>query len=257
MTTPAPPSTSPSIGEAISAAFGWWRDAGVDHDFLDEPRTWITPEAPPPDPRGAVARPVPPPQPAAPPPPKIGGDKADHPQDLGSFHTWWLTEPSLDAGMVMNRVPPRGVAGADLMVIVPEPEADDAEVLLSGPQGRLVDAMLRAMGIAPEGAYLASALPRHTPLPDWGALAGGGLGAVMCHHIALVAPQRILVLGGNILPLFGNDLPKSDQPSRHFNHEGHSIPLLAAPDPAQMLGRPRSKARLWRDWLEWTGHGAS
>lgn len=257
MTTPAHPTIAPSIGEAITAAFDWWRDAGVDHDFLDDPRTWIAPEQPAGDTRAAPARPVPPPQPAAPPAPKIGGEAADHPQDLASFHAWWLTEPSLDGGMVMNRVPPRGVAGADLMVIVPEPEDGDADVLLSGAQGRLVDAMLRAMGIAADRAYLASALPRHTPLADWGALAAGGLGAVMCHHIALVAPRRILVLGGNILPLFGNDLPKSDQPSRRFNHEGHSIPLLAAPDPAQMLARPRSKARLWRDWLEWTGHGAS
>lgn len=249
MTTPA----TPLIGEAIAAAFDWWRDAGVDGDFLDEPRTWIAPEAPADDVSPAIARIVAPPQPAAPPPPRIGGEAADYPQDLAAFRDWWMAEPSLDGGMVMNRVPPRGPAGADLMVIVPEPEDGDADALLSGTQGRLVDAMLRAMGIAAERAYLASALPRHTPLADWDSLGSGGIGAVLRHHVSLVAPRGVMVMGSNILPLLGHDLPKTDLPSRRFNHEDHSIPLLAAPDPAQMLARPRTKARLWRDWLQWTG----
>ena len=124
-----------------------------------------------------------------------------------------------------------------------------------GPQGRLLDAILAAMGISPAKTYIASALPRHTPMADWGELAKLGVGEVLAHHIGLAKPRRIIAFGGNILPLFGNDLPNSDEILRRFNHEGLSIPLLAASDLAVLLARPRVKARLWRQWLDWTGIG--
>ena len=242
----------------ISAALDWWRDAGVDCDFADAATSWLAPKELPqaqeqPARAPAAAQPARQPVPAAPALPAIGGDPAIWPQDLGSFAAWWLAEPSLDGGMVMDRVPPRGVAGAELMILVAEPEAEDRETLLSGPQGKLVAAMLRAMGIAPDRTYLASALPRRTPAADWAALTAAGMGAVVRHHAALAAPKRLIVFGGNILPLLGNDPPNSETSLRAFNHGGRSVPLMAAPDLQAMLARPRVKAGFWRSWLEWTG----
>ena len=139
------------------------------------------------------------------------------------------------------------------MVLVPYPEAEDREHLLSGPQGTLVEAVLEAMGIGASGAYLASVLPRHSPHPDWVSLAADGLGEVLAHHIALAAPKRLIAFGSNILPLLGHDPANNADCSPVFNHESLTIPLLPAMSLTALLATPRRKAAFWRGWLEWTG----
>jgi DNA polymerase len=255
------------FGEDFAAALDWWREAGVDADFADAPTSWLkaeeaaqqrpraggdprqTHESAPTD-RGprlrAGAEPAP-----VPPLPAI--DRSAWPQDLAAFSAWWLSDPALDDGRISGRVPPRGNAGAAFMIIVPEPEREDADTLLSGPQGKLLDAMLAAMQIAPDQTYVASALPRHTPMPDWDSLAAKGIGAVLGHHIKLVGPQRLIVLGAHILPLLGNDPAHNPAVSRTFNQEGQSIPLLAGKNLSALLERPRWKAGFWQGWLDWTG----
>ena len=235
----------------------WWREAGVDHAFADDPRSWLAepePAAAPAEPEGAFSPPPPAPRPA---PAHTTVDRLagldSLPATLAAFQAWWLAEPSLDGGQTAGRVAPRGVAGAALMVLVDHPEAEDQDLLLSGPQGRLLQAMFTAMGIGPEQAYIAACLPRHMPLPEWTALDAAGLGQVVRHHIALARPQRLLVFGRHISPLLGHDPTKSAEPLRHFNHESVSIPLLIAPGLANLAGRPRSKAGLWQAWLDWTG----
>lgn len=261
------------LSEQIEAAFAWWREAGVDSAFDDAPTDWLA-EAPPsanakpglraggnpghpggasveargPRPRGEAES-------ASAPTPAI--DPATLPRDLATFRDWWLSEPKLDNGRTAGRVPPRGPAEADLMIVVPEPEREDGERLLSGPRGRLLDAMLAAMGLAPERVYLASALPRHTPMADWAGAAAQGIGTILRHHIHLAAPRRLLVLGGNALSLLDNDLPNSGQILFQLNHESESIPSMGATDLGVLLVRPRAKARIWQQWLDWTGIGTT
>jgi DNA polymerase len=254
----------------VAAAFAWWREAGVDHAFGDEPANWLAPGE---EPTATLMRPR-----------ESGGlgpdsgssekargprfrgdaesladaatpvfDAAVLPRDLQAFTAWWLADPRLDDGRTAGRVPPRGERGAALMIIVPEPEREDRESLLSGPQGRLLDAFLTAAGIAPESAYLASALPRHTPVADWAAAVQRGLGAALRRQIELVAPRRVIAFGRNVLPLLGNDLPNSGLFSLELNHGESSVSLLAAADLGALLVRPRAKARLWQQWLDWTG----
>lgn len=243
------------FAEQVSAAFDWWREAGVDCDFHEEPANWLVREEQP-DPDG----------PAEPLPVFTAGneepreaeaetsiDHAAMPDSLSAFQDWWLQEPTLDNGRVTGRVPPRGYAGAELMVIVPEPESADSDTLLSGPEGRLLSAMLEAMGIAQDAAYLASALPRHTPMADWVRLAAMGLDAVTSHHVKLVRPKRLIVLGRNILPLIHHDPAQEGDLLRQFNHEGLTVPLFPARSLAALLERPRWKAAFWREWLDWTG----
>ena len=244
------------LSEDFSAALDWWREAGVDCVFRDEPTSWTAPPAQSEKPVASSPaersgpRQSPPSQAA---PAEI--DRTSWPQDLDAFAQWWLSEPWLDSGRTSGRVPPRGAQGAKLMIVVPDPEAEDSERLLSGPRGRLLDAIVAAMGVAPSEIYVGSVLPRHTPLADWAAVSAQGMGEVLAHHIKLVKPERIIAFGANILPLFGNDLPNSDENLLNFNHESLSIPLLAATDIAVLLTRPRGKARLWRQWLDWTGTG--
>lgn len=243
----------PSPGaEAIRAAFAWWRDAGLEHDFADEPQSWLAEPAPdvaesPQEPRAF--------QPPSPPPPapreRIGGPREAWPNVFEQFCEWWLSEPSLDAGQMIGRVAPRGPQNAEVMVLIDHPEAEDHDVLLSGPQGKLLAAILGALGIAPDQAYLASALPRHMPMPDWPALAEVGLGDVLAHHLALARPRRLLVFGSHVSSLLGHDPAKTTGFLPNLGHEGASVPALVAPGLAALAVRPKGKARLWQALLDW------
>ncbi len=237
--------------EEFAAAIEWWRDAGVDCDFAEEATRWLEPaEAKPAPERRLITVAA-----APPPPPTPTIDRTEWPQDLAGFTQWWLTDPVLDDGRTSGRIAPRGVQGAPWMVIVPDPEREDTEndgQMLSGPQGKLLDAMLNAMGIAPDQVYLASVLPRHMPMADWPALSESGFGGLLLHHVKLVAPQRVIALGSNILPLLGNDPAHNPAVLREINHDGLTIPLLAGKSLSALLERPRWKAGLWQGWLDWT-----
>ncbi|MEP6868098.1 MAG: hypothetical protein ABJA20_06240 [Novosphingobium sp.] len=238
----------------FAAALAWWREAGVDSAFLDEPVTWLTAPVPA-DAAATEGRPAPVAKPIeapAPPRARIGGPAKAWPQDLAGFAEWWLTEPSLDSGRVAERIAPRGTHGAALMVLVEQPEAGDGELLLSGPQGHLVDAMLSAMGIAPDQVYRASVLTRHTPMPDWAGLTADGLGEILAHHVKLAAPKRLIAFGINILPLLGHDPAQKTAILHNFNQDEGTIPVLGAPG-LEAMTRPRAKAGFWQRWLEWTG----
>lgn len=244
------------MAERIAAAIDWWREAGVDCDFDDAARDWLAGREPAATdlPQAAAATPAF--APPVPPPvevPRIGGDPALWPQDLATFGEWWLAEPSLDGGQVHARVPPRGAKGADLMVLVDHPEAGDSQSLLSGEQGRLLSAILAALGLPPERIYLASALPRHMPLPDWAALRAAQLDELLLHHIGLAAPRRLIVFGPHVSSLLGHDPANSADPARQFYHVGAQIPALAAPGLDSLMARPRGKAALWRALLDWQG----
>ena len=245
--------------EAMVGALEWWREAGVDLDFTDEPARWLAPDSagetapvlPAAYAAAASAAPIALPADAAQ-RPVIGGDPASWPADLVSFASWWLNEPSLDAGQVRGRVPPRGPAGAECMVMVVQPGAEDREMLLEGREGAFLGAMLSAMGLAPEAVYLASALPRPTPVPDWAALGADGLGKVLAHHIALVAPKRLIVFGSGILSLLGHEPAQNAKILPSFNHGGLTVPLLAALDLGVVADRPARKAKFWQSWLDFT-----
>ena len=242
-------STAPSGGGAIAAALQWWRDAGVDYSFADEAVSWLA--APEVKSAEAPAPYVPPLPPAPLPRPLIGGDPASWPQDLAAFHTWWLTEPSLDGGMIEGRVAPRGNAGAALMVLVDQPEAEDGDNILSGPLGKLMLAIVGAMEIDPVETYVASVLPRHMPHPDWADLATSGLPELTRHHLALAAPKRLICFGKHVSSLLGHDPAKNPDSLTTITHSHGAIPALMAPGLEDLMGRPRIKARLWQALLDW------
>lgn len=244
-----------TLGETFAAALDWWREAGVDSDFADEPRNWLVRPEPKEEAAPAPAAPVAK-QSEAPPVAPIGGDSSAWPGTLPEFAKWWCTDASLETPGTGLRVAPRGVAGADLMVLVPHPEEGDRERLFSGKQGELVANMLKAMGIGEDRAYLASALPRHAAHPDWHALAERQLGAVLRHHIALAAPKRLLVLGRKMLPLFGHDPAQASPIAGQLALEGIEVPVLAAVGPETLLDEPRFRKTLWQAWLEWTEEAA-
>lgn len=245
--------------DAFEAAIDWWREAGVDYDFEDAPRGWLAERAAaqPPQPKTAPEKPASPPRaidravaPAAD-QPRIGGERSGWPSDLAAFRQWWRAEPTLAPGVPDRRLAPRGVAGPRLMVLVAQPEPDDGAELLSGEAGKLLAAILRAMGINAEEAYFASALPTPAALPQWEALAEAGLGAVTRHHIALAAPQRVLTFGRGLAPLFGL-LPADAREPQMLDVGRASLPLLLAPGLDELARSPARRQRFWQRWLDWT-----
>lgn len=138
------------------------------------------------------------------------------------------------------------------MVLVTDAEVEDGEKLLSGPQGRLLSKILIAMGFDEASeVYVASAAPRHMPMVDGTALVAAGYAEVLRHHIALVAPQKIVSFGANILPLLGHDAAQDPNSLREINHDGGTTPLLASEGLESLAAMPRLKVRFWRRWLGW------
>lgn len=245
-----------SLADQLDAALQWWRQAGVDCDFAEDATDWLAEPvmqaqtaAPPAELRKDTRAE---PEPVQEKPARIDLLGATPPADLDAFRQFWLEAPGLDAIGPRGRVAPRGPAGAELMVLVIDPEERDGERLLSGPQGRLLSRMLAAMGLEEEQIYIASALPRHTPMADTSALAVGGLDSVTLHHIKLAAPKRVLAFGANIPPLLGIGLTKDILSLREINQSSSSTPLLVSEGLDSMMTMPRLKARFWRRWMEWS-----
>ncbi len=135
------------------------------------------------------------------------------------------------------------------MVLVPQPEEHDRATLLEGPQGRLLGNMLAAMGLDDDAVYLASALPCHTAMADLAAISAGGMDAVLAHHIALAAPQRLLVLGTGLTPFLTR---VKDEILRKSNQTLVNTPTMVSETLEAMLHMPRLKARFWKRWIEWS-----
>lgn len=241
---------------AFRSALDWWREAGVDYDFTDEPRSWLAE----PETDEAVRALTPP---AASKPVRTSplqralstatsGPISDNlPDNLEKFRKWWMTEPSLAHGSLDRRVPPQGAEGAKLMVLVEQPARKQAGALLSTDEERLLGTIIRAMGLTDHETYIASALPTPMQLPEWGDLAARGMGSVARRHIALVKPDRVITFGRGQLALF-NLAPDLARDPLTIECDGAVVPFLAAGELAQIARSPARRQRLWQRWLDWT-----
>jgi len=243
--------SGPALTQAVEAALAWWRDAGVDGDWIDTPQDWLAKVQP-----GAAQKTGKPKLPEPEPVRALAGGRDQWPADLSNFADWWLTHEEL-APAGARRIAPAGPQDPPLMVVVPMPEADDRETLLSGPAGRLLDGFLGAASLSRAHVYCAAALPARITAPDWAALAAGGLGDVLLHHIGLVRPARLILFGQTgISTLLGNALPNSPTNLQLINHGGASeampeVPAMGAYDLEAIVARPTLKAGLWSRWLDW------
>ncbi|MWV27852.1 hypothetical protein GRF63_08030 [Erythrobacter sp. GH3-10] len=232
-----------TLGQQYAATIDWWRDAGVDFVFTDEIEPLLaddTKPAPPP----SVAKA----QPEVEEQPEQKVDINDLPTTLADFRDWWVGPDNPFAHGQSHRLAPIGVEGAPIMVMSAMPEIDDRDTLLSGPQGRLLGNILRAIDVDPNTAYFASALPSHTTLPDWAELGRTGLGGVVAHHLALAKPQKILLFGSNLPTLLGHD---ASAPPESVSRIA-DIPTLATFSPDRLLDHARQRARLWKRLCQWT-----
>lgn len=223
-----------SNGAPVEALLAWWSLAGVDAAIAEESVNWLRP--------APVARPTPVASTIAVP---------AMPPTLEAFEAWLAEAADLpEAKWPGRRVAPDGAANPRLMVILDMPDGK-GETLLEGDAAHLLKGILRAMGLVPEQVYHASlALSR----PAGGLLddeARRALADRMAHHIALVAPRALLLLGDQTSrALLGADAPAGGGFLPAINHKGGTVPGVATFHPALMLHQPAAKAACWRTLLE-------
>ncbi len=235
--------TDITLGEQYAATIDWWRDAGVDFDFTDEIEPLLAGDA---KPAAPTTSPRKEPEAEKPPEPKI--NTGDLPDTLAGFRDWWVGPDNPFAQGHTPRIAPIGVESAPIMVLTAMPEVDDRDALLSGPQGKLLGNVLRAIGVDPNAVYFASALPSHTTLPDWDELGNDGLGSVIGHHIALAKPEKILLFGSRLPGLLGHDV---NAQAESFACVGKT-PAFATFSPDRLLDHAQQRARLWKRLCQWT-----
>lgn len=220
---------------AAASALEWWQDAGVDTLVDEAPRNWLAP----PEARPAAAAPA------------AGVDPvpAALPATLTEFEAWRIGADAPDAGWGVP-IAPQGAAASGLMIVVDMPERDDgrAGTLLSGDVGRLFDRMLAAIGRDRQSIYLASlAVAR----PASGRIAPemtAPLADLARHHVALVRPRRLLVMGDAANRVLLGTSAAASPPLLHvFKHDAGQTEAVATFHPRFLLDQPAQKARAWRD----------
>lgn len=227
-----------SLDDELVSTLAWWRDAGVDTLADDAPRYWFA--AAKPRARADADAPPPSPRPAAP---------ADMPGDLAQFRAWLLSSDVM-ASPPAQRLDASGDAAAGLMILIDQPEPGDARagMLLSGEAGALFDKMLAAMGRGRRSIYLASLSPARFP---GGRIADEEtrlLADLARHHIALVAPRALLLMGdAPSRALCATTLSAARGEIRNINHDGGTVSAVATFHPRFLLQQSAAKAECWKD----------
>lgn len=224
---------------ALTSTLDWWRDAGVDMLVDDEPRDWLA--------RRVTNAPAQAAEPAvASAPPEV------LPETLDAFVEWRMGDAAPEREWLAALVPPAGPAGG-LMVLTDMPEAGDetSGVLLSGAPGRLLDRMLASIGESRESVHIASiaaARPLTGQIPPE---QEARLAALALHHIALVAPEKLLILGQAAKRVLDTTSGSGDGNSLiGINLLDRPLEIVASSSPRFLMERPARKAQAWKDLLQ-------
>ncbi|MEO1775875.1 MAG: uracil-DNA glycosylase [Pseudomonadota bacterium] len=153
-----------------------------------------------------------------------------------------------------------GHPGARLMIVGEAPgEGEDREGRpFVGRAGQLLDRMLAAIGLdrtaedPARAVYIANILPWRPPAnraPSEGEIAA--FLPLIERHIALAAPERLLLLGNTPLKaLTGGATGITRARGRWQTHAATAIPLLPSFHPAYLLRQPARKREAWADLLD-------
>lgn len=220
--------------QAAASALDWWVAAGVDVLVEDVPRDWL---APAPAPASEPAR-------AAPEAP------GELPATWTAFAAWRAGPDAPDAGWRGAAIQASGPAQAAVMVLADCPDREDepAGALLSGAAGRLFDRMLAAIGLTRAEIHLAAVCAKRPVAGRMPPELEEQLHACARHHVALVAPQRLLLIGNAASrAILATDVPRARGLLHDFNHKGASIGVVATFHPRLLLEQPAHKAGAWRD----------
>lgn len=218
--------------DAALSALDWWREAGVDVELTDAPRDWLAAPAP----LSVTAE-------------AVETAPAQMPATLAAFATWRTGDGAPEREWGVPLISATGPVDAALTVLIEMPERDDAVEgrLLSGKSGRLFDRMLAAIGLDRDRVHVASiaaARPVSGRIPRE---ATASLTAITKHHVGLLKPKALLLLGNAPCQVLLDELCQQARGSlRPLNHGGASI-AVASFHPQQLIERPQLKAEAWKD----------
>jgi uracil-DNA glycosylase family 4 len=224
---------SSGLAAELASGLDWWVEAGVDALVQESPRDWLKPVVP------DVASP--PAADAAPKAQPVSRPAAEPlPGQLDLFQEWLRTSPTLPyAAPGAPRVCPSGNPAAGLMVLTGMPSTDDCAA------GAL---MLAAIGRDRGSAYLAG-------LSCLRPIAGrlDAAGAAQCadiarHHVALVAPKAVLLLGEACSrALLGLGAAEARGRVHRIETAGGPVSAVVTLPPDYLLAQPSAKALAWAD----------
>jgi len=221
--------------EDAASVLQWWSDAGVDCLVDEAPRDWLRTAAPPPP---KVARVVTAPAP-------------DLPDQLELFHRYLAESDALPfAAPGAPRICPSGDPTSELMILTDMPTQEDCESnsLLSGQAGILFDNMLAAIGRNRDSIYLAT-LSCLRPSGGRFDEAGARQCAILArHHIGLVAPKALLVLGDSCTKaLLGAGVIDARLRWHEIQTQAGQTAAIASFHPNYLLEQQSAKRHAWAD----------
>jgi uracil-DNA glycosylase len=216
---------------AIASALEWWHEAGVDTLVDETARDWLT---------APVVAPLPPVAPAA----------EAMPDTLEAFLAWRAGPAAPEAKWRGPLVPASGAADATIMVLTDCPDREDADagLLNGGAAGRLFARMLAAIGLTREAVHVAPLFWRRPPPGHLPPATEEQLAAIARHHVALIAPKRVLLLGDAASrAMTGTNMIGARGTLRSLNHEGAETQTVSSLHPRDLIDRPAWKAGAWKD----------
>ena len=175
---------------------------------------------------------------------------ASLPDTLEAFLAWRLSDAAPEASWDGISLTATGPADAALMVLVDCPDRDDGDAgqILSGAPGRLFDRMLAAMGLSRETVHIASVCARR---PIAGRTPAGletRLAEIALHHVALIAPRGLLLLGNAASrAVLGTELTDARGHSHAIDHKSGKSTAVATFHPRFLIEKPMAKAESWKD----------
>ena len=233
--------TAPLDGALAASILDWWHDAGVDLQVEDEPRDWSAPEPV----RAPRVMPGQPPAAAA-----LATSVASLPDTLEAFLAWRLSDAAPEASWDGISLTATGPADAALMVLVDCPDRGDGDAgqILSGAPGRLFDRMLAAMGLSRETVHIASVCARRPIAGRTPAGLESRLAEIALHHVALIAPRGLLLLGNAASrAVLGTELTDARGHSHAIDHKSGKSTAVATFHPRFLIEKPMAKAESWKD----------
>ena len=144
-----------------------------------------------------------------------------------------------------------GDHNASLMVIGEAPGADEDRLgePFVGRAGKLLDAMLEAIGFAREQVYIANIIKCRPPgNRDPHIEEAASCQPYLHRQIALIQPKLILSVGRiSAHNLLGTEESVGRLRGRVHRFDPGDIPLIVTYHPAYLLRRPQEKAKSWQD----------
>lgn len=222
---------------SAASALDWWQEAGVDTLVEETPRDWLT-------------QPIVAPVIARAPAPAAVDLAPAMPATLADFIAWRGGDAVPEVTWRGLSIAASGPADAAVMVLVDCPDKDDdaAGILMSGETGRLFDRMLGAIGLSRETVHLASVCAKRPVAGRMPREVEAQLSGIAKHHIGLVAPKRLLLMGNAASrAILGAEMPGTRGSLHPFNHTRGTTGVVASFHPRFLIEKPAAKAEAWKD----------